>query len=185
MHYLLQNPYLYFWLKKQTCPIQIEHVTIVCVSDQSDSWDARNTHHVVPHIQKVDDHCSNLGKQILFGPAKPFKVEKGSPKIGDIMGGFPSTQTQQIIMFIEMTYKLFLFFFIYRSPSCRPLSFKTWKDVSKGDIRIFLAQLIAMGLVRKTSIESYWNHGEIVRTPYFGTYMSQNNFKIFCQIFIL
>ena len=34
-----------------------------------------------------------------------------------------------------------------------------------------------MGLVRKTSIESYWNHGEIVRTPYFGTYMSQNNFQ--------
>ena len=47
----------------------------------------------------------------------------------------------------------------------------------KGDIKIFLAQLIAMGLVRKTSIESYWNHGEIVRTPYFSTYMSQNNFQ--------
>ena len=54
---------------------------------------------------------------------------------------------------------------------------KTWKDVSKGDIKIFLAQLIVMGLVRKTSIESYWNHGEIVRTPYFGTYISQNNFQ--------
>ena len=108
---------------------------------------------------------------------KLFKVEKGSLKIGDIMGGFPSTQTQQIIMFIEMTYKLVLFFFIYRLLSCRPLSFKTWKDVSKGDIKIFLAQLIAMELVKKTSIESYWNHGEIVRTPYFGTYMSQNNFQ--------
>ena len=34
-----------------------------------------------------------------------------------------------------------------------------------------------MGLIRKTSIESYWNHGEIVRAPYFGTYMSQNNFQ--------
>ena len=34
-----------------------------------------------------------------------------------------------------------------------------------------------MGLVRKTSIYSYWNNGEIVRTPYFGTYISQNNFQ--------
>ena len=49
--------------------------------------------------------------------------------------------------------------------------------MSEGGITIFLAQLIAMGFVRKTSIESYWNHGEIVRTPYFGPYMSQNNFQ--------
>ena len=49
--------------------------------------------------------------------------------------------------------------------------------MSKGDIKIFLAQLIAMGLVRKTLMQPYWNHGEIVRTPYFGTYMSQNNFQ--------
>ena len=77
-----------------------------------------------PIFRKLMTCCSNLGKQILFEPVKLFKVEKGSPKIGDVMGGFPSTQTQQIIMFIEMTYKLFLFFFIYRSSSCRPLSFK-------------------------------------------------------------
>ena len=49
--------------------------------------------------------------------------------------------------------------------------------MSEGDIKNILAQLIVMGLVKKTSIESYWNHGEIVRTPYFGTYMSQNNFQ--------
>ena len=49
--------------------------------------------------------------------------------------------------------------------------------MNDGDIKIFLAQLIAMTLVRKTSIESYWNHGEIVRTPYFGTYMSWDNFQ--------
>ena len=49
---------------------------------------------------------------ILFEYAKLFKVEKGSPKICDVMGGFPSTQTQQIIMFIEMTYKI-VFDFLY------------------------------------------------------------------------
>ena len=41
------------WKKtKQTCPIQNEHVTIVCVSDQSGSQNARNSCHVVPHIWK-------------------------------------------------------------------------------------------------------------------------------------
>ena len=62
---------------------------------------------------------------------------------------------------------------------------KTWKDVSEGDIKIFLAQLIAMGLVRKTSIESYWDYGEIVRTPFLTLTCLRIIFKIFCQIFIL
>lgn len=34
-----------------------------------------------------------------------------------------------------------------------------------------------MGLVRKSSIEKYWDHGEIVKTPFFGTYMSRNTFQ--------
>ena len=34
-----------------------------------------------------------------------------------------------------------------------------WRDVGEGDIKIFLAHLIAMGLVRKGAIERYWDHG--------------------------
>ena len=33
-----------------------------------------------------------------------------------------------------------------------------------GDIKIFLAHLIAMGLVRKGCLEKYWDHGETVKT---------------------
>ena len=77
----MQNLYLHFWLKKQTYSTQNEHATIVCASNQSDSWNAGNTSHVVPHIWKVDDHCSKLGKQIPFEHVKSFKVEKGSPKL--------------------------------------------------------------------------------------------------------
>ena len=54
---------------------------------------------------------------------------------------------------------------------------RTWKDVGEGDIRIFLAHLIAMGLVRQSTIERYWEHGETVKTPFFGTYMSRNTFQ--------
>ena len=31
-------------------------------------------------------------------------------------------------------------------------------------------------LVRKGSIEKYWDHGETVKTPFFGTYMRRNTF---------
>ena len=38
---------------------------------------------------------------------------------------------------------------------------KTWE---RGDIKIFLAHLIAMGLFRKGCLEKYWDHGEMVKT---------------------
>ena len=52
-----------------------------------------------------------------------------------------------------------------------------WHDVAEGDIKIFLAHLIAMGLVCKGSIPKYWDHGETVKTAFFGTYMGQNTFQ--------
>lgn len=54
---------------------------------------------------------------------------------------------------------------------------KKWRDISGGDVKIFLAHLIVMGLVRKTSIESYWNKSYAVKTPFFGEYMSRNTFQ--------
>lgn len=54
---------------------------------------------------------------------------------------------------------------------------RSWKTLGEGDIKIFLAHLFAMGLVRQSSMERYWEHGEIVRTPFFGTYMSRNTFQ--------
>ena len=48
-----------------------------------------------------------------------------------------------------------------------------WRDVGDSDIKIFLVHWIAMGLVRKGAIEKYWDHGEIVKTPFFGTYVME------------
>ena len=53
---------------------------------------------------------------------------------------------------------------------------RSWRDVGEGDIKIFLANLIAMGLVRKGSMPKYWDHGETVETSFFGTYMGCNTF---------
>ena len=44
-------------------------------------------------------------------------------------------------------------------------------DLGEGDVKIFLAHLIAMGLVHKGCLEKYWDHGETVKMPFFGTYM--------------
>ena len=51
----------------------------------------------------------------------------------------------------------------------------SWRDVGEGDIKILLANLIAMGLVRKGS--KYWDHGETVKTSFFETYMGRNTFQ--------
>ena len=53
----------------------------------------------------------------------------------------------------------------------------SWRDVGEGNIKIFLANLIAMGLVRKGSMPKYWDHGETVKTSFFGAYMGHNIFQ--------
>ena len=41
-----------------------------------------------------------------------------------------------------------------------------WCDLAQGDIKIFLAHLIAMGLVCKGSMPKDWDHGETVKTAF-------------------
>ena len=36
------------------------------------------------------------------------------------------------------------------------------RGIGDGDVKFFLAHLVAMGLVKQSSIERYWEHGEIV-----------------------
>ena len=49
--------------------------------------------------------------------------------------------------------------------------------MGEGDIKIFLVHLLAMGLVRKGCLEKYWDHREMVKTPFFGTYMARNTLQ--------
>ena len=44
-------------------------------------------------------------------------------------------------------------------------------------MKIFLAHLITMGLVCKGNLEKYWDHGETVKTPFFGIYLGRNTFQ--------
>lgn len=47
-----------------------------------------------------------------------------------------------------------------------------WKTVSEGDIKVFFAHLIIMGVVKKPVLESYWKKSGVCRTPFFGKFMS-------------
>ena len=70
-----------------------------------------------------------------------------------------------------------IYIFIFVENVGNKLRLHSWRDVGEGDIKIFLANLIAMGLVRKGSMPKYWDHGETVKTSFFGTYMGRNTFQ--------
>ena len=49
-----------------------------------------------------------------------------------------------------------------------------WSDCSTGDIKMFLAHILIMGLVMKPDLEKYWNTNTKAKVPFFGQYMSRN-----------
>ena len=58
----------------------------------------------------------------------------------------------------------------------------SWRDVGEGDIKIFLANLIAMGLVRKGSMPKYWDHGETVKLLSLEPTWDLTLSRVLCQI---
>ena len=52
-----------------------------------------------------------------------------------------------------------------------------WKDTSLDEMRVFLAHLIVMGILKKNSLEQYWSRDSILNMPFFGHYMSRNHFQ--------
>ena len=53
----------------------------------------------------------------------------------------------------------------------------TWINVSPGDIKLFMAHILIMGLVNKSELEKYWSLNSNTKIPFFGKYMSRNRFQ--------
>lgn len=51
-----------------------------------------------------------------------------------------------------------------------------WHEVDKDEMRTFIALILAMGLVSKPTIHSYWSTDEILQTPFFTNTMLRNRF---------
>ena len=54
----------------------------------------------------------------------------------------------------------------------------TWPEdgVTTGDMKPFLAMIIAMGLVNQENIQDYWSTDEVLLTPFFLQLMTRNKF---------
>ena len=52
-----------------------------------------------------------------------------------------------------------------------------WEDTSPDEMKVFVAHLIVMGILKKNSLEQYWGRGSILNIPFFGHYMSRNHFQ--------
>ena len=44
-------------------------------------------------------------------------------------------------------------------------------------MKVFVAHLIVMGILKKNSLEQYWSRDSILNMPFFGHYMSRNRFQ--------
>ena len=44
-------------------------------------------------------------------------------------------------------------------------------------MKLFMAHMIVMGLIRKPNITKYWSRNPIISTPFFGKYMERLNFE--------
>jgi hypothetical protein len=52
-----------------------------------------------------------------------------------------------------------------------------WKPVNNQEMRAFLRLVMAMGIVKKPSIESYWETSGITETENFRDVMPRNRFQ--------
>ena len=50
-------------------------------------------------------------------------------------------------------------------------------DTTPSDIKLFIAHILLMGLMKKPDLEKYWNTKSKTNIPFFGQYMSRNRFQ--------
>ena len=52
-----------------------------------------------------------------------------------------------------------------------------WEDTCPDEMKLFVAHLTVMGILKKNSLEQYWGRDSILNMPFFGHYMSRNHFQ--------
>ena len=54
-----------------------------------------------------------------------------------------------------------------------------WIDINGDNIKLFMAHIIVMGLIRKPNVTKYWSWNPNISTPFFRKYMGRINFEHF------
>ena len=52
-----------------------------------------------------------------------------------------------------------------------------WEDTSPDEMKVFVAHLIVMGILKKNSLEQYWSRDSILNTPFFWSLHVQKLFS--------
>jgi hypothetical protein len=69
--------------------------------------------------------------------------------------------------------------FVIANSELRPHSrIRNWTPVTVDEMKVFFGLVIAMGLVKKIDVQSYWSKTESVATPFFGSRMSKDRFLL-------
>ena len=59
-----------------------------------------------------------------------------------------------------------------------------WEDTSPDEMKVFVAHLIVMEILKKNSLEQYWSRDSILNTPFLATTCPEIVFKTSCGIFM-
>ena len=59
-----------------------------------------------------------------------------------------------------------------------------WEDTSPDEMKVFVAHLIVMGILKKNSLEQYWSRDSILNMPFLVTTCPEIIFKTSCGIFM-
>ena len=54
----------------------------------------------------------------------------------------------------------------------------SWYDLTKEELKAFIAMIILMGIIHKPNVNSYWSMDELFATPSFSQIMSRDRFKL-------
>ena len=54
---------------------------------------------------------------------------------------------------------------------------RRWRNLNSSDIKIFVAHLIVMGLIKRTNMAKYWSTNSLTKRPFFGKILSGNTFQ--------
>ena len=52
-----------------------------------------------------------------------------------------------------------------------------WRNTTPDEMKVVIGHIIVFGVLKKASIEQYWSSGVVLNMPFFGRYMSRNQFQ--------
>ena len=83
----------------------------------------------------------------------------------------------------QMIYFFVIFFQMVDNEALWYLRMRNWKDITGGDIRIFFAHLLVVGVMKRGNAAKYWSNCDITKLDFFGKYLSRNSYQMLISNF--